>query len=127
MSDPPVTIQYPLRIDREDDTRAEVVDADGRCVMTLAQRFTAPPWVSASALVGYFNDRRVSRLALEGLLRLLAGDPRPCRKCGRPIWLLTNPATGEKMPFTDEGLSHFADCPGAADFRKGKPGEGGAP
>lgn len=54
------------------------------------------------------------------LLGMACGDPTPCRHCGRPVWWLTMLKSGKKNPFTDDGVSHFADCSGAAGFRKGK-------
>ena len=53
------------------------------------------------------------------IVRLLnmIGDAGHCRACGRPIWwVLTK--NGKKMPVTDEGISHFADCTKAGEFRK---------
>lgn len=52
------------------------------------------------------------------LLDIIAAEKRPCAKCGKPIWLIENSKTGKKMPITETGLNHFADCPSAAAFRK---------
>ncbi len=52
------------------------------------------------------------------LLKMACGDPTPCRSCGKPVYWLTMIKTGKKNPFTEAGISHFSDCPGAAKFRK---------
>lgn len=59
-----------------------------------------------------------SKSHIRVLLTMIAGEPARC-KCGREIWFIRM-KSGRCSPITDEGLSHFADCPNAADFRKGK-------
>lgn len=54
---------------------------------------------------------------IEALLRVVAGDPRPCKACATPIWFVTTRA-GKAAPYSSTGLSHFADCPGAGRFRR---------
>lgn len=44
-------------------------------------------------------------------------DPEQCKDCGRTIWFIRG-KSGKFNPVTDEGLSHFIDCPGAARFRR---------
>jgi len=53
---------------------------------------------------------------MASLLKIL-GDPGLCRSCGAPIFWVTT-KTGKKMPVTPAGISHFADCPNAAQHRK---------
>jgi hypothetical protein len=39
-----------------------------------------------------------------------------CKACGMPIyWIKTK--NNKQMPVTDEAISHFANCPQAANFR----------
>jgi hypothetical protein len=47
----------------------------------------------------------------------LMGEAKPCRDCNRPIWFVKTRA-GKWNPIADEGVSHFADCPAAKEFRK---------
>lgn len=45
------------------------------------------------------------------------GDASACRSCQRPIvWLQHR--NGKRVPYTYEGINHFADCPAAGQFRK---------
>lgn len=41
-----------------------------------------------------------------------------CKGCGKEIWWVVHPKTNKSMPINSEGLSHFADCPRAEDFKK---------
>jgi hypothetical protein len=44
-----------------------------------------------------------------------------CRSCKAPIYFIPRPKQPEKsMPVNPDGVSHFATCPEAASFRKGK-------
>ena len=44
-----------------------------------------------------------------------------CRSCQAPIYFISRPRQPEKkMPVNPDGVSHFATCPEAASFRKGK-------
>lgn len=53
------------------------------------------------------------------IVRLLntIGNADHCKGCGRPIWWVTTKHS-RSMPVTDEGASHFSDCPSAAEFRR---------
>jgi len=42
-----------------------------------------------------------------------------CGSCKRKIWFVRT-KTGKACPYTNDGISHFADCPDAAGFRKGE-------
>lgn len=44
----------------------------------------------------------------------MGAQQRECKLCKRPIWFLG------KNPFSDDGVSHFADCPEAEKFRREK-------
>jgi hypothetical protein len=63
------------------------------------------------------NDT-VPKAVVVRLLKMLAGEPTPCKKCGRPVWFLKMLKSGKMNPFTDEAVSHFADCVAADTFRK---------
>jgi hypothetical protein len=54
---------------------------------------------------------------MKALLKVIAGHPARCRDCGREIWWLVT-AAGRKSPYTEEGISHFADCPAAQARRQ---------
>lgn len=57
----------------------------------------------------------------ENLVRLLnmQTNPTNCRYCNRKIWYIK--MKSEKLnPITDEGLSHFTDCPNANGARNNK-------
>ena len=59
---------------------------------------------------------------LQNNVRLLLrqiGEPATCRGCSRPIWWVKH-LNGKKAPYTLEGLNHFADCPRAKQFKKGR-------
>lgn len=59
-----------------------------------------------------------SRVRVANMLRLITGSGgRPCKRCGRTIWMIAV-STGKQMPFSDNGVSHFADCPNASEFRR---------
>lgn len=58
-----------------------------------------------------------TRERVRNLYALLGLKSRPCTKCGRMIWLSMG-ARGRVMPFTDDAVSHFADCPRADEFRR---------
>lgn len=55
---------------------------------------------------------------VERMLNMLS-DSRPCKLCGRTIWMLTT-RNGKQMPVTNEMKSHFADCPHVESFRSKK-------
>jgi hypothetical protein len=42
-----------------------------------------------------------------------------CRSCGVAI-VFVETSKGRRMPVTQEGISHFIDCPGAATHRRRK-------
>jgi Glu-tRNA(Gln) amidotransferase subunit E-like FAD-binding protein len=51
------------------------------------------------------------------MLTLVAKEVRQCKRCRRTIYMLPMAKTGKLNPFTDDGVSHFSDCPHAEDFR----------
>lgn len=51
-----------------------------------------------------------------GVWRILGLDEGRC-SCGATIWW-TVTQTGRRMPLSDKGVSHFADCPHANGHRK---------
>ena len=52
------------------------------------------------------------------LFAALGAQPTTC-SCGATIYFLTT-RSGKQAPLTVGGLSHFADCPHAAQHRKAK-------
>jgi hypothetical protein len=62
------------------------------------------------------NDK--ARKQVAAMLSLVSdAGPVECKRCRRFIWWLKLP-NGKKMPYTDDAVSHFADCPHAEEFRK---------
>jgi hypothetical protein len=72
------------------------------------------------ALKGELNRLRLN------IRRLLdqVGDSRPCKgvQCKATIWYVRLKG-GRVAPYTIEALNHFADCPDAEGFRRGKSDE----
>ena len=57
---------------------------------------------------------------MEALLRLVAVEIRPCRKCNALLAMVKH-SNGKIAPYTMAGINHFIDCPNASDFqRKGR-------
>jgi len=61
----------------------------------------------------------VMRGNIREMLAVMGIYPRECQTCGRAIWFIKN-RRGKKVPYTDDGLNHFIDCPGADKHRKEK-------
>jgi len=59
---------------------------------------------------------RVYREAIVKLYRVLGFDEGNCRSCGRRIWWVIT-KNKKPAPYTADGISHFADCPGAENHR----------
>ena len=57
------------------------------------------------------------RKAIVRLYEQLGLDAGTCSKCGRDIWWVVT-VNGKRNPYTDDGISHFADCKQAGTFRK---------
>lgn len=47
----------------------------------------------------------------------LRDPPARCRSCGAVVLWCTTPA-GKRAPVNRDGVSHFATCPQASDWRK---------
>ena len=60
---------------------------------------------------------RFYRHNIVALYKAIGADEGKCRHCGKRIWWVTT-KSGKPSPSTVDGLSHFADCPGASNFRK---------
>ena len=56
---------------------------------------------------------------LLAILDLTCEFSRPCRACGAMIYFVRT-REGKLNPYTAAGISHFADCPKAAQFQKPK-------
>lgn len=52
------------------------------------------------------------------MLTLVAREVRRCKRCGRTIYMLPMRESGKVAPYTDDAVSHFADCPHADEFRR---------
>jgi len=50
---------------------------------------------------------------------VIVGTPGRCKGCDTAIYWVTT-RRDAMVPYTAEGLSHFADCPKATQFRKRK-------
>ncbi len=55
----------------------------------------------------------------ENMIRLLdmIANRTSCTACGRTIWMVRM-KSGKFNPVTADGISHFADCPNAKEFRR---------
>lgn len=58
-------------------------------------------------------------IAIERLLRNVAGEPVKCRGCEALIYWVTH-KNGKRAPYTAAALNHFINCPAAAQFGKGR-------
>lgn len=54
------------------------------------------------------------------MLVMACGAPSACDACGTQVWFLTM-RSGKRSPFTEEAVSHFANCPEAGRFRRPSP------
>lgn len=75
--------------------------------------------IALGAVVEIAKEAGALQKNILALLKII-GDADLCRGCGAEIWWVVNPKTSKRMPITKAGLSHFADCPNAASFRKAK-------
>src|SRR5574341_2176202 len=58
-----------------------------------------------------------TRQQIAAKFKLWCNHSMPCAGCGAQMFMF---ATGKRSlaPFTDQGISHFADCPRGMEFRK---------
>lgn len=96
----------------------------------LEQRYGADPSEDIKALVEVLNkttkEELMDKYALDekarkqvaAMLTLQSGAPAKCKRCGRAIWYVMMQKSGKANPFTDDAVSHFVDCPAAAEFRR---------
>jgi len=61
------------------------------------------------------------RTRIGAMLTLLAREVRPCKRCGRTVYMVPTAKSGSMAPFTDDAVSHFADCPEAEHFKSKTP------
>jgi len=66
---------------------------------------------------GLRRDIEEARRNVERLFAVIGAPVGQCRACGEKIWWVKT-KHGKPAPFTREGISHFADCPAAHQFRK---------
>ncbi len=70
------------------------------------------PWI---VRIGGNMDEDL-KLNIQNLLNQV-GDPGKCRGCGKRIfWVIHR--NDKKVPYTETGLNHFADCPAAKNFKR---------
>lgn len=50
---------------------------------------------------------------------LFDGQPSRCRSCGAEVWW-ARMSSGRSMPVNRDKTSHFATCPQAGQWRRGK-------
>ena len=53
----------------------------------------------------------------------LVGEPGMCRGCGAEIFWVTAFKSGKPIPYDGTGITHFASCPKAGQFRRPGPVE----
>lgn len=53
---------------------------------------------------------------IAAMLRIVATEVRPCKACGRVLYMLPT-KNGKTAPYTDDAVNHFADCPKAHTFK----------
>lgn len=92
--------------------------SDENCAVCVARTGAPCHWVEpnlCSACVGQGVDYEAN---LRQLLKII-GRPGKCRSCdAEVVWIITK--TGKMMPLNVHGVSHFADCPNAAQHRKAR-------
>lgn len=54
---------------------------------------------------------------IAAMLRIVAVEVRPCKACGRTIYMLAT-KNGKKAPYTDDAVNHFSDCEKAHTFKR---------
>ena len=47
---------------------------------------------------------------MQQMILLVGVGPYDCKFCKKPIWWVTNPLSGKKIPFSIAGLKHFDEC-----------------
>lgn len=57
------------------------------------------------------------RANIQRLYAVMGLAQKNCDACGRAIWFVRT-ERGRFAPFTDDGVSHFADCPKADELRR---------
>lgn len=58
-------------------------------------------------------EERMKRLLIDA-----AQLRRPCKRCGVTLYFVRH-STGNLVPYTEEGINHFLNCPQASEFRQG--------
>lgn len=56
---------------------------------------------------------------MSALLQHVAEEVRPCKACGTQLAFVRH-RNGKIAPYTLDGVNHFATCPKAEQFRRGK-------
>ncbi len=58
-----------------------------------------------------------SRARFAALFKVMGIERKECKACGAAIYFVASPK-GKRIPYTEDGVSHFADCPHANNFRR---------
>lgn len=48
---------------------------------------------------------------LKDLLEAMSEETRPCRRCGQAIYFVRLARSKTLTPYTEDGVSHFQNCP----------------
>lgn len=78
-------------------------------------RKVAKDCARAGAQAAAFEYRSYIR-KMYGVLGL---SPSTCKSCGKGIWWATT-KNGKKIPYTEDGICHFVDCPSANQHRRSR-------
>lgn len=65
---------------------------------------------------------RALEINVERLLDQVADFVRPCQRCGQKLWFVRL-KSGKIGPYNIDGVSHFATCRFAGEFRKPEAGK----
>ena len=75
-------------------------------------------WYTSDMAESTYRDGYGAAIPVLLLLQRLAGDPRPCRRCDRDVWVVL---MQDRVEFIGEnGMPHGPECP-HADVRPARP------
>lgn len=60
-----------------------------------------------------------ARARFTALFKVIGAEQRTCSSCGASMFMVRS-RHGRLVPYTVDGISHFADCPDAARHRRSK-------
>jgi len=73
--------------------------------------------IAGEALRKLGMQLQAEKVKMSMLLRN-AGDRGVCKGCGAAVIYLCHARTGKRVPYSLDGVNHFATCPEAEQFRK---------